>query len=301
MKTIVFYHSADHDGFCSGAIAKLKFPDAELIGYDYHKELPWDKIPLDDCQVFMIDVSMPMQDMRRLSDLTHGRFVWIDHHKSAIDDWDKYIALNHEQACKCHCRSGIAACELAWEYFFPEQEMPEGVRLLGEYDTWRDSDKIHWEHDILPFQFGARTYYKGVNELNNALKEGLMNSPQAIEEVKKIGKVVLDYQAQQNYVQCGAAFEMVFEGLPAVCLNAGGFNSQVFDSVYDRNRHKIMVMFKFDGSGWRVSLYTDHADVDCSAYAKQRGGGGHRAAAGFRVEGTVVPFSGPKVERKPQS
>ncbi len=32
---IGIYHSADLDGFTSGAIIKRKYPNAKMIGYDY--------------------------------------------------------------------------------------------------------------------------------------------------------------------------------------------------------------------------------------------------------------------------
>lgn len=41
--------------------------------------------------------------------------------------------------------------------------------------------------------------------------------------------------------------------------------------------------FHYDGKQWNFSLYNDNGFVDCSAIAKQYGGGGHRGASGFRV------------------
>lgn len=297
MKTIIIYHSADLDGFCSGAIAKMKFPDGELVGYDYNKPFDFGMIPLDDCQVFMIDVSMSMTDMKKISDLTHGRFTWIDHHISAINDYNEKTAADGEVPCIAFTNIKKAACELAWEYFFPEEEMPEGIHLLGEYDTWRNEDLARWEEEILPFQYGCRLAFYGPMDICKAFLG--LSDPDYIEAVKSIGDNILAYQTQQNRIACGSAFEMVFEGLPAVCCNIGGANSIAFDSVYDPSRHKLMIPFKFDGSEWRASLYTTHDDVDCSEIAKKYGGGGHRKASGFRVVSIVCPFQGTRVERKP--
>lgn len=297
MKTIVIYHSADLDGFCSGAVGKLRYPDAELIGYDYNKPFPWERIPLDDCQVFMIDVSMSMTDMARLRDITHGRFTWIDHHISAINDYNEKTAADGKPVCMAYIKNGKAACELAWEYFFPDDEMPEGVLTLGQYDTWRNEDKELWDRVILPFQYGCRTMFETPELICDVLRAGEFGKNQ-VSRIAAAGKVILNYQKQQNKIQCSAAFEQVFEGLRAVCLNCGGFNSLVFDSVYDPAKHDVMLMFRFDGTGWRISLYADKPEVDCSVIAKKYGGGGHRGAAGFRIQGDVCPFSGPKVEKK---
>jgi nanoRNase/pAp phosphatase (c-di-AMP/oligoRNAs hydrolase) len=81
-----------------------------------------------------------------------------------------------------------------------------------------------------------------------------------------------------------SSFEIEFKGLKAICLNGGGFNSDVFKSVYDESRHDIMMPFQFNGRFWTVSLYTTKDEVDCSVIAKSMGGGGHKKAAGFQVD-----------------
>lgn len=40
----MFYHSADLDGFCSGAIIKYSFPECELIPINYGDTFPWEII-----------------------------------------------------------------------------------------------------------------------------------------------------------------------------------------------------------------------------------------------------------------
>jgi hypothetical protein len=55
-------HSRDLDGYTSGAILKLKYPEIKLIGYDYGQPIPWDQIPVGEA-VIMADVSLPMSDM----------------------------------------------------------------------------------------------------------------------------------------------------------------------------------------------------------------------------------------------
>jgi len=86
------------------------------------------------------------------------------------------------------------------------------------------------------------------------------------------GKSILAYQGMVNEAQCRkAAFEFEFEGLKAICLNGGGFNSDVFKSVYDESKHDVMMPFQFDGKQWTISLYTTKNEVDCSVIAKSKG------------------------------
>ncbi len=84
---------------------------------------------------------------------------------------------------------------------------------------------------------------------------------------------------------CGrAAFEIEFEGLRAICLNQGAFSSNTLQTVYDPEKHDIMLGFQFNGRFWNVSLRSAKDEVDVSVIAKSRGGGGHKAAAGFEAK-----------------
>ena len=46
----------------------------------------------------------------------------------------------------------------------------------------------------------------------------------------------------------------------------------------------MVVWYQQADGMFRVSLYTDRNDVDVSEIAKAYGGGGHKKAAGFRVD-----------------
>ncbi len=280
---ICIYHSKDLDGYCSGAIVKLKYPDAKLIGFDYGQQLPMDEIPEGE-PVIMIDVSLPMGQMFELAKHTNWKLTWIDHHISAINDFKK-VTGGGEVFCNAVLENGISACEGGWKYLFPNEDMPTAVKLLGEYDTWRNQDKEKWDNEIMPFQYGMRMccsspetfapelFYQDDEAMNNA-----------IAAIIKTGNTILTYQKTQNERACKFSFEILFEGLRAICLNNGGANSQVFDSVYDPEKHDIMIPFVFTGKHWTFSLYTTHDEIDCSIIAKSKGGGGHKKAAGFQLK-----------------
>ena len=50
--------------------------------------------------------------------------------------------------------------------------------------------------------------------------------------------------------------------------------------------------YQFNGKHWSFSIYTTKDDIDCSAIAKKRGGGGHKKAAGFEAKdlSVILPF-----------
>ena len=286
---ICIYHSKDLDGYTSGAIVKRKYPDAKLIGYDYGQPL---EIEATGEPIIMVDVSVPMATMLKLAQMSNFQFTWIDHHVSAINDY-KQFTEGKESFCVAILEDGISACEGAWKYLFPNEEMPEAVELLGEYDTWRNGNKIRWENHVLPFQFGMRQICNSPETFPDYLLEKKNTRfGQDVLNVIRDGKLILSYQAMINESQCKrAAFESTLGGLRAICLNGGGLGSDTFKSVYDETKHDLMIPFQFNGKFWTVSLYTTKDEVDCSAIAKSMGGGGHKKAAGFQVSDIATVFT----------
>ncbi len=280
---VCVYHSRDMDGFTSGAIVKYKYPDAIMIGYDYGEPLPWELIKKTD-EVIMIDVSLPMPDMEQLVD-SCSKVTWIDHHISAYKDYKASSLYNSGKNIVVVFNNEISACEGGWKYFFPDTQMPYAVQLLGEYDTWRNKDLKHWANIVLPFQFGMRVECNSPKTFpKSLLSQSDAENTDAIKNIIKTGKTILQYQAQVNEAQCKAAFDFEFEGLRAICLNSRGFNSDVFKSVYDPMKHDIMICFAVGMKGWTFSLYSTKDEVDCSVLAKKMGGGGHKKAAGFQIK-----------------
>lgn len=289
---ICIYHSRDLDGWTSGALVKLKYPDCKMIGYDYGQPFPWEQIT-DMEPVIMVDVSLPMKDMAGLSRTCAQTLTWIDHHISAINDFKEFKDPDL-QSTAAILDNTISACEATWNYLFPDKQMPESVKLLGEYDTWRKKDEDRWENKILPFQFGMRTLCQSPETFPYYL---LDDDIKDIVEVTKYGNVILNYQRQMNEVQCKRSFEEVItfadKKYSAIYHNAGGFNSDLFKSVYDPKKHDIMVMFQYDGKtqNWIFSLYSTNPEMDCSILAKSMGGGGHKGAAGFQVKSIEEVFT----------
>jgi oligoribonuclease NrnB/cAMP/cGMP phosphodiesterase (DHH superfamily) len=288
------YHNRDLDGYCSGAIVKYRYPEAELIGFDYQDDVQalFDKIK-PDTEVIMVDVSLKMPDMLRLSNHISdmNKFKWIDHHVSAIKDYEQYTEALGKRFLTPILDVGISACEITWRELFPDRITPVAVILLGQYDTWRNKDLEHWEKNVLPFQFGMRLDCNSPETFDNLffLKEFENILPH---NIVSQGVTVLKYQAKINETQCAkAAFESEIDGYKAICLNGGGFNSDVFKSVYDESKHDVMMPFQFNGKVWIVSLYTTKKDIDVSQIAKKRDGGGHKQAAGFQVQKIEDLFS----------
>ena len=280
-----FYHSADLDGHCSAAIIKHRDPACELIGIDYGQPFPWDSIDQDE-QVVMVDFSLqPFADMVELN--KRCNLIWLDHHISAMEEAYKYA---REAPLAGYRDETQAGCELAWDWAFCGEPVPVAVKLLGRYDLWDHRDPY-----TLPFQWGMRLYDTdpGRNpESMSSLWRLLFASTSVgvlVTNIISEGKLILKYQSQENEKYCrAAAFETNLDGLKCIAMNKMLTNSQLFDSVWNPNKYDAMLTFGWRGGKWVVSLYSTKSDVDCSAVAKNYGGGGHKGAAGFQCSG--LPF-----------
>lgn len=275
-----FYHSADLDGHCSGAIVKKINPECEMIGINYGQDFPWDSIKENEI-VFMVDFSLqPFSDMERLNKMC--KFIWIDHHKTAIDAAHEAGFLAYEQSLEI----GKAGCELTWEYFKRDTDIPLAVTLLGRYDVWDLTAHL----EIMNFQYGMKMQENTLPDADIWNDILIDDSVDTVTNISTVGEIILRYQANQssNYVKM-CAFETEIDGLPAIAMNIGMANSAMFDSIWNSKKHKVMMPFVWRDGKWTVSMYTtQETGVDVGLIAKSYGGGGHQQAAGFQCD--KLPF-----------
>lgn len=301
----IYFHSADLDGHCAGAIVKYKYPEAELIGINYGQEIDYNKIAKDD-MIFMVDFSLqPFDEMVKLAQhVGMNGLVWIDHHITAIDNakncvFDNVVPMNGQEPfvitfndiCPGKREDGKAGCELTWGFLFPDREMPEVVRLLGRYDVWDLANP-----NVLDFQYGFRlnkTWPTNQELWKDYFENDIHGHGHDFVKLSKIdGRTILRYQKQENekYIK-SCAFEVDFEEFKAICINRLLTNSQMFESVWDNKKYDIMITFGLRKNGlWTMSFYTDKEGVDCSLLAKRFGGGGHKQAAGCNFDELPIEF-----------
>jgi uncharacterized protein len=306
-KTVCIYHSIDLDGWMSAAVVKYWFklenndfntiPDnnsIDFLGWNYGDEIPnlseYDK-------VIMCDVSFPKEEMyklceKRSENYPDFNFVYIDHHISAINDLQKVIegSGTYTDYPNGVMDVKLAACELTWQYFFPDKKMPEIVRLLGRYDCFGHKG-TNEEQEVLEFQYGARSYISSYEDAYKWLH-------QDIDLIEDAGASIYEYlctEAKQAYKN-GFDIELYepidltnkphlnYPKRKFICFNKERFNPINFGINYHKDGYEGAACFHYANGMWNFSLYNDNGKVDCSEIAKQYDGGGHKGAAGFRIK-----------------
>ena len=320
----IIYHSADYDGILSNEVCrhwlKLQHPDAQIhsYGWNYGDPVP---VPhgasegVDDFaaydKIYIVDLSVhAMMSRPELRD----KIVWIDHHRTAIEKWDvpdlnEAMGITDQYVFKGYRIDGVAACRLCWQWFtmvaratdtkwnrwtfdlptkqdFIDRKVDEPtlIRLAGEYDVWdhRDPNAAVLQlglRSITPDKFDGLIHYQFCGRGPNV-------DQMYLKQVLEAGRLIQTYVDQDAETRMQAAYTMKWEGLRFLCLNGRG-NSLTFRSRIDEAKPDALMMWYYDGTKTRVSLY--HApgreDLDLSLIAVKRGGGGHRGACGFEVKG----------------
>lgn len=261
---------------------------SELYPIDYGEAFPWDEVTKDDA-VYMVDFCLqPYTDMIKLAEKVQ-KLVWIDHHKTAIDEHIRHTPDN-QLIFSANTRLGIGACRLVWEYFFPHLEVPYSIKLLAEADVgiWDDPQALNFKYGMSarptdPLDSIWRALFE-----NRIFPVGIAND----------GRVIQAFSRRKDADDAKAiAFETEFDGLRLIAANKAKPNSGFLYSLYDRELHDAMACFYWKQDRWLMDMYTKRDDLDLGAICKKWGGGGHKKAAGLPLTDesvglfTVNPFS----------
>jgi len=277
----IYYHSADDDGKTSGAIMyeALKGQDSislrgiDYAKYDFETECnSWD--PKTD-KVYLADFNFE-GNMDKALDKMGENFIFIDHHKTAIEEIEGLEINGLRQV-------GIAACRLCWKYFFPNKPEPKSVTLIGRYDVFDLDDEVE------TFQLGVSLLDLSPDSIN--WRTVFKSSPEFIAETCQKGELIRKYVEIKNRETAEmSSHEINLEGYVTVALNARGDRTRAFQSVFDPNKHEVMMSYVKMNQGdlWKVSFFSEKDDVDVSEIAKKFGGGGHANASGCEIDSETL-------------
>lgn len=311
MNIAIIYHDADFDGklskeACRYWLKKLN-PEAQIhsYGWDYGRKVP---VPhgaaegVDDFasydSIYIVDLSV--DELMARPEL-RDKIVWIDHHKSAIEKWDRRSDHSPGPGQFTGYRiDGVAACRLCWQWFFTEGlkgdaplackeafinrtvSEPKLIRLAGEYDIWD-----HRDPDAKALQYGLRCCNE--SELENLVRmqfDGSADCDGWLMNVIEGGRMVKSYCDRQNDEYSSAYSQTIqWEGLTFCALNIGQRGNSDLLRGGIKPEHQACFAWRWTGEVVLVSLYhiDGHTDLDLSIIATKYGGGGHRGACGFRI------------------
>lgn len=293
-----FYH-LDNDGKCAGYwVRKLcednhfSFTQNDFIKMNYNIKFPLNIIQEDE-KVFIVDYSISPEEMIELLKVTKD-VVWIDHHATAIEKYDKYPKMDI-RGIRDVRYSGAA---LTWWFYakfmgiiptvrsskfgdnepskFIEAKCPYVTKLVDDHDCWK-----HNMSESMPFKEGLEMeehnepYDKVWDKLNTLdVKE--------YSRILKNGKIALKYRdSMAKYALEMTGKEYEFEGLKCFTMNIPFKGSPWFMDRINEYDAVVTYYFNSNTSTWEYSIYTVKGHINVSTIAQKYNGGGHPKAAGF--------------------
>ncbi|MBI3046549.1 MAG: hypothetical protein HYY86_03390 [Candidatus Harrisonbacteria bacterium] len=264
-KIIILYHANCSDGFGGAWAAWKKFGNqAEYIPV-YHQVPPPEG--LKNKKLYLIDFTYPPKPLKKIIK-NNKRVTAIDHHVTR----EKEVKLteNYSYAVK---NSGSV---LAWKYFHPDKPIPKILKFVEDMDLWRF--KVAHTKEIFAylnlFDFDFRLWNKLAAEIENPAKRKA-----AIEK----GKIVLRYEDKLvNKLVENNAELVEFESYKTYAVNAAFLDSQIGNRISEKILPPIGIIWKRTKGQISVSLRSD-GTVDVAKLAEKYGGGGHKAASGFKI------------------
>lgn len=267
----VIYHGNCADGFTAAWALTLAFPNAELF-----KGVHGDPLPnVANRNVIMVDFSYKLPEMYKL--MAEARtIVVLDHHKSAEAELQAIVETNyaHVEIIFDMNKSGA---RLAWEWGLLEH-VPNIVRYVEDRDLWRF--KLPNSREISAAMFSYEYSLGNWSRLMHQLEDPgelakLVDEGAAIERkhLKDVSELV--EKTKQRMVIGGV--EVWVANLPYTMSSDAAHLLAAPDT--------FGACFYVDNSGRPVFSLRSHArGMDVSAIAQLYNGGGHKHAAGFRLQ-----------------
>ena len=287
IKRLGIYHSKDTDGHFSGAVLKYKYPDIELRGWDYKDEVPSFESMDGFDEIILIDVTFPFDVLQELG--TKTKLTVIDHHVSFKKQVDNHLQVGHDVVTddlkyitfEYIYDEKLSACELGFKYYFGY--IPPIIELVGKYDTWRANGTSEWETVVLPMKYYLYGKVNKPDDVKNYWFDKY--SGDTVDSMLEIGESIMEYERKMDESKTNSyAFEREAYGLRALCINTNFMSSETMIAKFDSSKHDIMIGFAYNGNNWGISLRSIEGGADVSQIARERGGGGHKGAAGFQVD-----------------
>lgn len=287
IKRLGIYHSKDTDGHFSGAVLKYKYPDIELRGWDYKDEVPSFETMDGFDEIILIDVTFPFDILQELG--TKTKLTVIDHHVSFKKQVDNHLQVGHDVVTdnlkyitfEYIYDDKLSACELGFKYYFGY--IPPIIELVGKYDTWRANGTSELETVVLPMKYYLYGKVNKPDDVKNYWFDKY--SGDIVDSMLEIGESIMEYERKMDESKTNSyAFEREAYGLRALCINTNFMSSETMITKFDSSKHDIMIGFAYNGNNWGISLRSIEGGADVSQIARERGGGGHKGAAGFQVD-----------------
>ncbi len=263
--THVLYHQDCWDGFGARFAAEQALGDkAQYIAVNYKNGPP--ELPAD-AKVAIVDFSYPREQLLEFKSKVAGMVV-LDHHEKARQQLEGLPFVVFEQA-----RAGAG---LSWAYFHPGQPEPDILKYVEDRDLWKfQLDKSREVSAALgSYEMDTRTWEN--LDINHLKTEGTA--------IQRYRQQLVDGAVERAVMGSVAGYKVPL----AQCIPE--IRSEVGEALRAKYPEAPFAAVNYVENGKKQwSLRSQDGGFDVNAVANKFGGGGHKAAAGFRDPGGPEP------------
>ena len=275
---LVIYHGRNcPDGFAA-ALAAWRYYEgkAEFLGLDHGEIKSVADLPaLEGRAVYILDFSFAADLLRAIEERA-AQLVMLDHHKSAAEKLTGF-------SCRCgvvHFDMNKSGARLAWEFFYPEQAVPDLVRFVEDRDIWvwqyPESPGFLAALDMENFEFER---WQAIATFSSSEMASFVARGQAMDEkFTKLATLIAE-----------GAQALTMNGVPGLMVNAPGVFHSLVGETLSRQSGTFALMWAIDKTGVVKAGLRSQRGFDCIPLAESMGGGGHAQACGFKMGAERLP------------
>lgn len=275
---LVLYHGKScPDGFAAALAAWLFYEgQVECIGLDHGQVQSLADLPsvAGRC-VYILDFSLPAEVLRAMDECAQ-QLVLLDHHQSAADKLAGF-------ACRCgvvHFDMGKSGARLAWEFFFPDQDVPALVAMVEDRDLWLwhlpDSAGFLAALDMEVRDFAR---WADVARSDGAALQAYIARGRAMDE---------KFQALAREMAARAA-PIDFDGEHGLMVNAPSVFHSLVGNLLSERCGTFALVWTVNERGEVKGGLRAVRSYNVIPLAERMGGGGHPQACGFRMAASRLP------------
>lgn len=277
-RPLVIYHGHTcPDGFAAALAAWTYYQGkAEFLSLDHGDVRSVDDLPaLAGRAVYILDFSFGEPILRAIEERA-AKLVMLDHHLSAAEKLAGFV-------CRCgvvHFDMKKSGARLAWEFFHPDQPVPDLVRFVEDRDIWvwqyPESASFLAALDMEPFDFAR---WQNIAQMDAVQLAAFIERGHAMDEkFSKLAELIAD-----------AASPVVFNGVAGLMVNAPGVFHSLVGDLLSKKSGTFALLWSVDKKVVVKCGLRSRSDFNCIPLAASMGGGGHAQASGFKMPMDRLP------------
>lgn len=282
MKVALIYHFPCNDGLMCAALAVRHFAGDQQYLFptapherERHQEILDKLAGINPDVVWIMDVCLYEPVMYAIANMFST--FWFDHHESARELFGRF---NGRQD------ANMAACELVWHHLHTE-EIALPVKLIAEYDTFRNPRRKEFHSMVIPFQ----CMLEQLRHLAVFMSITQHNSSAYIDKLIWAGQQIWDRE-QVDFQ------DVKFKRETVGTLDGKTYRLAITGDIANAGRAAYLLRRSNEQSDFMVtqrqaaynkytySIRSIRPGADCLQFIESMGlkGGGHIKAAGFSTE-----------------